>query len=1658
MTHIAFWQGIVSNSQADLFKKFANSKAVLQALINNDYSKIKLAKKHSSSSKYPIYSGTITEAGRLLFTTVIIRGKPYILPLEELPTHNYQDSKFLQNKSLLEAHVAKHADEEAVVITEDDFTPLTEEEIQALNTALKSGSRRVREMPSAAVAPAAFEAEEEAPPPMHLPMTFYNNNFIQLDQKQTDTLYYKLPLMVGGLPGSGKSCLAMTMLTQWVNEAEEFDKPFLYITKSKRLADNLEAQWHALPQIKHIDGKTPNVLFKTYEELLIEEATVNADKIVSKDHFYTWYESQDIQYTAENLYQEFGMCSPFKSLEDYQAFGKQNLLYAKAEDRTKIWELYQLYRKKLEIEGFVHPPFYQPETLGKYQKVAVDEAQDLFPLQIEALVKASENDEVAKNDKEIEAAIQGPATALSKEIHKRANIVFFIDTHQSLFISKSVRPYIRSLFNKEGEVHLSETQLAGSYRSPEAVKHFANAIIQLKNNTVGSITDKNEMTEILAPELGQENKGQVNWFNSQESWEQGKEDILSRYLKANVVIIALKDQIEEAQRQFPGFTQIFTPEEIKGLEYELVIVYKPLSTPEFRQANKKLAERQKAAANLGHEDIKDVKGRSTKDVAPEFTTSFNNFFTSVTRTTKGLVIIQNEKSLKNIVAPLKATINTEVKATPAPIITEEQQIKGWYDRARELIKSGEPKSIEIAKRIFKNELQKSEQEFKAFAKANGYLKTEGPTRLPSIPSNYPEKQKLVLAEKQDEEDDTETIATTQKSTKEYSPKLKQYVIKLNKNFTASNLRLLLDKPLSVIIDILFNIDLPDAKPIMSTSLAAEKLTALADALFSTNKGFHKFLQSEDGLKAFKTMLQLNPDLLDQFKGIHLALNFEQTGAMVLEYLQSTHLGKEILAMIFNHNDMLESETRRLQVLAVINLIPTPVDEIYRVKLSNFICSGAKIESIEKFYIMCSLKEGCLLLLKLLELDSSFSHRITVEHLCTPMYNESDAIQILKNDENGNLILKLIYGQNPSLMSSVLKNRRQLKEVEASIPPGSFMIEAISNYQAVLSVMKTLSIGGAIYCAPQTPIGTLLLVIKMLKGGCELILPSEMPLSVIEQALPSLASDTSFSYVGRPTQEFLNGVMRTIPEHSNFVIRNHMQVADIEIIASSLNCKALILDSNLAEELNIQAAKSLSPLSNIYLTSHSDRKQTSSVASSLKPGGILTLPIETPIETQIAAVESLGLDSIFTLHLQTPFATLESILAHTKPNAHILIPVPTGIDEVNNLHSVITIVKPNTNIVLHYQFPKQVIDLVKQVLPQNVNLMMLSSKKSDSFLEHFFSGVAKNDTKQYSILLELMKMPPPFATSEIVSSKVALLKENYILELHPEFPLSIFRATAYSLKHGARLQINPKTSLEKVMCLINAPVPLNIMFLNNTPFELIEAVAKNLSARGRIGFYSKVPVELARKAASILKSGTYLTLHPHTPVEVVISVASTLAKGACIGFYTDSSSEHIRMTAQYLAEDARILLDPGLKQEDFEFVAKNLGPNHVLEILNNTPVEVIAATAKALERGSLCLYSNLHPSKVSAAAANIKPGAALTFTKNAKLTSILVALESLTSGTRLIILMPPSAELIDVIKKGEQKGVIVTLVPAPHPANLTFFNSSSGTNMAETKPGIDIASP
>ena len=400
---VFYWNGIVD--PRGLSEQYED---VVGKLIEGNYAGLDLEKLRG----HDVYSVRINQSDRLLFTTIMVNGEPYLMLLDEVLNHDYAKSRFLK-PAVLKHYLELHGK----AISED-----------LISTHFESCAK----LTATPAAPSTKEIQYSR-------IDFYNQKFIELDAGQLNAVTKtRLPLIISGAPGSGKSCIALLILGHYV-ETHGINKneSILYVTESENLACSMKLAWSALPVAQGLDDKAVQII--SYQDLLKQLAPKTADmKFVDKAHCKEWLETH-IKQTAnqrkgrdtlsreffadmDRLYQELRIISACADLKAYLALGQKQSLYHKEVEKRWLFSAYNAYQSALESKGLIHAPFYSLGLQNLFKLIVVDEAQDFSHLQLETLSKL----------------------AASRQI------CFCEDNRQSLSDNKSKIPFLKGMMNSLG--------------------------------------------------------------------------------------------------------------------------------------------------------------------------------------------------------------------------------------------------------------------------------------------------------------------------------------------------------------------------------------------------------------------------------------------------------------------------------------------------------------------------------------------------------------------------------------------------------------------------------------------------------------------------------------------------------------------------------------------------------------------------------------------------------------------------------------------------------------------------------------------------------------------------------------------------------------------------------------------------------------------------------------------------------------------------------------------------------------------------------------------------------------------------------------------------------------------------------------------------------
>ncbi len=607
---------------------------------------------------HDVFSIRTNKKKRILFTYRVINGINHIVVLEILKNHKYDSSRFLQ-KHVLAKYLEKNQDALETIV-DADFEPANL--IQINN--IKADDTTI----------------------LFTPAHENNGTYLVLDEVQETSLTARTPMVIEGPPGSGKTSLAVVLLKQ----ATENNQRVLYVTQSKPLADKINTEWMASPQF--VAGSADVLAYQALNEGLQEEG---------KKTFETWFTAflkekiKDKKIASrfakeiDRVYEEFRIISGYTK-EEYTSsggIGQKQGLYNELEDRKWLYTVFTLWKHYLHSNNIKLSEFYEfAESLyEKYDLVIVDESQDFSHGQLQNLSKLTKN----------------------------KNIVYCIDPRQNLHDENPKLIYLKKLLtNNETNLPPNVVQLSTHYRCKKNIMDFALVFNQLRI------------------ELGPKNKSETKIADSSilggiVKWVEPKDNAALLKLQqmqndANVCVVTQKEFIQEVKDKL-GITQVFTPDQVKGLEYKTVILYKILNTNTLREVNK-------------------VLGQPLATENEMYSAALSACFVAATRAMDDLYVVQNEDRFNNhIVKKLKEKLPISSNVDSTPAAPQESTKEEWEVRAKFLVQNG---NLEQAQSIISKHL-----DIKDPAQMNTLLGLWDP----NIKSDSPSEKKEAIEEKEEKE-------------------------------------------------------------------------------------------------------------------------------------------------------------------------------------------------------------------------------------------------------------------------------------------------------------------------------------------------------------------------------------------------------------------------------------------------------------------------------------------------------------------------------------------------------------------------------------------------------------------------------------------------------------------------------------------------------------------------------------------------------------------------------------------------------------------------------------------------------------------------------------------------------------------------------------------
>ncbi len=456
-----------------------------------------------------LYRAKLNDTDRLLFRIVTYQGRKCLLILEIIYNHAYDKSRFLQGAQIDESKIQPVPKPESVPAT--DMTPL------------------IYSNPKTKV--------------FHL-----LDKPISFDDEQEALLNAKLPLIIVGSAGSGKTVLSLEKLKYLKGN-------ILYVTRSPYLAENASRLYSSYSY----DNPDQEINFLSLEDVLLSIRAPETREL-SYWEFAMWLGKnrggKHATFSVHSLYEEFdGVLTgqageaPCLTREEYMALGIKQSIFP-LEERPVIYDLFESFTAWLKSTNRHTDNFLCHEYLklakADYDYLVIDEIQDLTCIQLSLLLRT-----------------------LNSPFH----FMLCGDSNQIVHPNFFSWSTVKSLFYKEHIADRSATinVLHANYRNSQAVTAASNQLLRWKIARFGSIDrESNHLVQCTST-----TPGSITLL--QDSAKQKQELNTSTEGSVNFAVLVMKDEDKPLARAFFKTPLLFSIREAKGLEYKNIIIFNFIS-------------------------------------------------------------------------------------------------------------------------------------------------------------------------------------------------------------------------------------------------------------------------------------------------------------------------------------------------------------------------------------------------------------------------------------------------------------------------------------------------------------------------------------------------------------------------------------------------------------------------------------------------------------------------------------------------------------------------------------------------------------------------------------------------------------------------------------------------------------------------------------------------------------------------------------------------------------------------------------------------------------------------------------------------------------------------------------------------------------------------
>jgi len=609
-----------------------------------------------------LYRAKLNEADRLLFKIGSYEGEKVLLLLEILLNHNYEASRFLRGRTVDPSQFSPLGSPDQ--LSEKDLEPLA-----YVNSTL---------------------------PRFHV-----LDRIISFDEYQLEAFGQRLPLILIGSAGSGKTVLLMEKL-------KEARGDILYVTRSPYLAEHARKLYYS----QGYTNETQSVTFSSFDDFLAM-TRIPEGRPVQYKAFAAWYTRYRQQFPFRNphmLFEEFGgvltgssVESAFLTRAEYLALGIRRSIFEPGE-RDLVYNLFEKYIAFLREGCFYDSNMlaweYRSLCKPAYDFIAVDEIQDLTNAQVALILMA---------------------------LRKETDFILCGDSNQIVHPNFFSWTGLKALFYDRQTERPAEIfrVLNQNYRNAPQVVDTANQLLRIKVARFGSIDrESNYLVRCVS-----ERQGDVELLADRAADTRSLNEKTKR--SAHYAVLVLRDEDKPAARACFQTPLVFSIQEAKGLEYPNIILYNFVSG--CRKEFDAIVQGLDAASLQG--DLAYARAKDKTDKSLEiFKFYINALYVGITRAITRVLWVESDTR-----HCLFELLHLTVRQQPTQIKAETSSDDEWREEALRLEKKG---NLEQAEQIRRQVLHQQEVPWTVWTEEN----------LPELkkqalnPDNYNKKAKKQLFE------------------------------------------------------------------------------------------------------------------------------------------------------------------------------------------------------------------------------------------------------------------------------------------------------------------------------------------------------------------------------------------------------------------------------------------------------------------------------------------------------------------------------------------------------------------------------------------------------------------------------------------------------------------------------------------------------------------------------------------------------------------------------------------------------------------------------------------------------------------------------------------------------------------------------------------------